>query len=279
MLNPHIFLAGSDKQTTQEEGTMKRIMGVIALAVVLMVPATSFAAGDQIGVYVSPKFIYSYTQMNNIKDGNRDAYLANLAPGATASSGSIGSKSDDTFGGSIAIGYDFDKRFGIPIRTELEYAGFSSAKAQSYERVVAPSGDDVEDLWDRNTYRIQTLFLNAYWDIDTGTKFTPYIGAGIGMGFVDLKWRCWGSSYDPADPSTRDDFDDSVKKGNTNFAWNVSAGLGYDITDNWTIDAGYRFVSLGSVKTGKMDSDGVDTWFKTKDLYQHQVSLGVRYTF
>jgi len=34
-----------------------------------------------------------------------------------------------------------------------------------------------------------------------------------------------------------------------NFAWNIGAGVGFDLTENWTLDAGYRFVGLGSVKT------------------------------
>lgn len=259
---------------------MKRMMGFMILVIVLMVPTVSLAASDQLGIYVAPKFVYGYTDLGKIKKGNYDAYLANMGPNSSASSGSWGSKSDSTFGGSIAIGYDFQKKFDIPIRTELEYAAFSNAKAKNDELIVTPNGKEEEELHNRIKYQIQTLFLNAYWDIDTGTQFTPYFGAGLGIAFINTKHKCQGASYEPADfDNTYDPFDDTYRKNNTNLAWNIGAGLGYDINDNWTIDAGYRFVSLGKVKTGKNDSDGVDTYYKNNHIYQHQVSLGVRYTF
>jgi len=75
-----------------------------------------------------------------------------------------------------------------------------------------------------------------------------------------------------------------------NFAWNIGAGVGFDLTENWTLDAGYRFVGLGSVKTktGPLEVGGdlfdgtiIDGrgHGKTKNLYQHQFALGLRYTF
>jgi opacity protein-like surface antigen len=254
---------------------MKRITGLFVLVGMLMVSPVGSASADQIGVYVAPKFVYGLTQMNSIRA------FGPYDPAGEASSGSMGSKTDNTFGGSIAIGFDFSKQFNVPIRTELEYSAFSNAKAKSYELVDDTGGSgEVEDLWNRKTYQIQTLFLNAYWDIDTGTKFTPYVGAGLGMGFIGTKWRSWGASYDPTDiPGTFDHFDDTAKKRSTNFAWNIGAGVGYDITDNVTLDAGYRFVGLGSVKSGTLASDGGDGGFKTKNLYQHQFAIGLRFTF
>ena len=266
---------------------MKRIIGLLAIVGMLAIPSVSFAASDQIGIYVAPKFVYGLTQMKSIKMANYDEYLAGSGDG-TGSSGNMGSSTDNTFGGSIAIGYDFSKKFNVPIRTELEYAAFSTAKAKHYELVVAPPpSPNVEDLWMEKSFQIQTLFLNAYWDIKTGTQFTPYVGAGLGIGFIDTKLRDWGASYnlgyDPSDPLyDYDPFSYSFSKRGTNFAWNLSAGLGYDITDNWTIDAGYRFVSYGSVNSAKEQgegSDGVATYYKTKNLYQHQFALGIRYTF
>ena len=96
------------------------------------------------------------------------------------------------------------------------------------------------------------------------------------MAFVGTKMK--SSGYDISDPD--DSWSDSTgSKTVTNFAWNVGAGLGYDFTENWTLDVGYRFAHLGSVKT-KTYSDDESTYHgKTSDLYQHQVAIGVRYTF
>lgn len=37
---------------------------------------------------------------------------------------------------------------------------------------------------DLKLQNIQTLMLNAYWEFHNSTKFTPYIGAGIGLAFL-----------------------------------------------------------------------------------------------
>lgn len=242
---------------------MKRILGALLFVGLVAMPTVA-SAGDQIGVYVAPKFVYGLTQMDSVKQKWSDS--------ASGESGSerVGSKTDDTFGGSIAIGYDFDKKFGVPIRAELEYAAFSEAEAKR------SFTDEYDHITMKQKFNIQTLFLNAYWDINTGTQFTPYIGGGLGMGFINTKGK--ESGYDVDDPSDSWDFGTGSKTV-TNFAWNVGAGLGYDITENWTLDAGYRFVGLGSVKTKTYSDDEVAVKGKTSNLYQHQFAVGVRYTF
>ena len=256
---------------------MKRIFGLFVLMGVLMIPSVGFAAGDQLGIYVAPKFVYGLTQIESIKE-----YWTN---GADQGVQGHGSKTDNAFGGSLAIGYDFGKKFSVPIRTELEYAIFSGFEGKNTLTYV--HGGTSKTEWEvfKQKFQLQTLFFNAYWDINTGTKLTPYVGAGIGMAFINSKWTASGYTVTAApDPWS----ERSGSKMNANFAWNIGAGLGYDITDNWTIDVGYRFVGLGSVKTGSygvpIDTAGrqdeiANTHLKTKNLYQHQFALGVRFTF
>lgn len=241
---------------------MRRLMGTMFLIVMLMVPATGFAADKQMGLYVAPKFIYGLTQGEGSK-----AYI--FDGGGNTARMNIGSDTDSTFGGSLALGYDFAKQFNVPVRAEVEYSLFSEAEGGKTWRLSGMS------LNMKQTFQIQTLFLNAYWDIDTGTKFTPYIGAGLGMGFIGTKGKMkFNDGTDVYGGSTG-------SKTVTNFAWNIGAGLGYDITDNWTIDAGYRFVGLGSVKTKReYDSyNDVGAYGKTDNLYHHQFAVGVRFTF
>ncbi len=245
---------------------MKRILGIATMLAVLSLPVFAMAA-DQVGVYVAPKFVYGLTQMESIK-----GYYTDLVDPTESESKSFGSKTDDAFGGSIAVGYDFAPKFNVPLRAELEYAIFSDAKGKYHE--VADNG--TWDASNKQTIGIQTLFVNAYFDIDTGTIVTPYVGAGLGLGFISSKFSFYG--YDINDPT---DFESGSgsSKTTTNFAWNVGAGVGFDLTQNWTVDLGYRFVGLGSVKSGKYTEPGMEFHAKTKNLYQHQFALGVRYTF
>lgn len=123
------------------------------------------------------------------------------------------------------------------------------------------------------THKIQTLFVNTYWDINTGTRFTPYLGAGVGLSFIKSKLKAEG--YELSDRWS----DSTGSKRETNFAWNLAAGLGWDITRSWSVEAGYRFVGLGSAKTKTYKDEYGSAYGKTGHVYQHQFALGVRYTF
>lgn len=100
-----------------------------------------------------------------------------------------------------------------------------------------------------------SVMANAYFDYLTCTPWTPYVGAGI------------GSAYLKAD-------DGSNAKSVYNLAWQVMAGLTYDINSHWTLDAGYRYADLGRIR--KNLGEGHVTKLTARD---HEILLGVRYTF
>ncbi len=104
---------------------------------------------------------------------------------------------------------------------------------------------------------------NAYLDLGTWSRFTPYIGAGAGAALVHI------SRYQ----SVVDATDSPSQK--VNFAWAVMAGLGYSVSPNLVIDAGYRYVDLGSVRSGNPPL-GPSAVFDR--LTGHEARLGFRYT-
>ena len=99
-----------------------------------------------------------------------------------------------------------------------------------------------------------SVMANAYFDYLTCTPWTPYVGAGI------------GSAYLKADNGEQ-------AKSVYNLAWQVMAGLTYDINSNWTLDAGYRYADLGRIRKNSGDSVAKLT------ARDHEIMLGVRYTF
>ena len=99
-----------------------------------------------------------------------------------------------------------------------------------------------------------SVMANAYFDYLTCTPWTPYVGAGI------------GSAYLKADNGNE-------AKSVYNLAWQVMAGLTYDINSHWTLDAGYRYADLGRIRKNYGDSV---TKLTARD---HEIMLGVRYTF
>ena len=123
---------------------------------------------------------------------------------------------------------------------------------------------------------VQTLFFNAYFDIKTGTQFTPYIGGGIGLAMIDVK----SGGMDMFDGGVYTGTVQLSSKSQTNFAWNIGAGIGWDITEAVTLDLGYRYMMMGEAKRNWAEPAG-NMRFRTNvdDVNVHQVLLGLRYTF
>jgi len=154
--------------------------------------------------------------------------------------GEYGKKFDETkMFGSAAAGLAFKLSAGA-IRTELEYT-----YRQEIEGKYAADGKAKE--------KTQSLFLNVYYDLPVKWVVVPYVGAGIGYSKAQLKdvdVNEWGKSKKIV-------------------GWNVGAGLAYNITKNFAIDAGYRYVDIG-----KWKNEGVRA-----DLTNHEFYAGLRYTF
>ena len=230
---------------------MFRKLGMLLAAACLLLPVQAGAA-DLMGVYVAPKFVLNIQHFKGVGydlDGDR-------LPGSN-------SKDAARAGGGLAIGYDFNPVFSLPVRAELEYAAYGNASHHLgfVDRVVGDS------LSAKHRVGFQTLLANVYWDITNFHGFTPYIGGGIGMAF--LKTRV-NYSYAGTGEYENGSFSDT----DTVFAGQVGLGCSYAFTDNISADLGYRFLMMGD---GDADISGMS--MKSKDLYAHQLTLGVRVTF
>jgi opacity protein-like surface antigen len=133
------------------------------------------------------------------------------------------------------------------------------ASPMKYEGTVAAAGD--------TTAKIQatTGLVNGYLDLGTWYRISPYIGAGAGAAYVRV------SDYaGPAPPLSGD-----TGKKQWNFAYAGMAGVAFAISHNLMMDAGYRYLNIGDVKTGS-DAFGAMTF---KNVAAHQVRVGLRWSF
>ncbi|MDR1856573.1 MAG: outer membrane beta-barrel protein [Desulfovibrio sp.] len=189
----------------------------------------------------------------------------------------------NALGGQFAIGYDFFKKFNVPIRTEIEYGIYGNTNTKINEADVE-GGMTSDEEW-KLELGIQTLLLNVYYDFRNDTKFTPYVGAGLCIAFINAGYRYYNTSSTHCNDRWL-----SKNQINTNFAWNLGLGIAYDINDYFSIDLGYSFSGLGPVDAGSETYsylDGtVDPELKTTTqsckmdyLFTHQIALGVRVTF
>ena len=157
---------------------------------------------------------------------------------------------EKVMGGRLAVGTAFKTANGA-IRTELEYNRNEDAE-KTHDMIDIDNGTIFKGKLKVET---QSVMLNGYYDFDTGTKLTPYVGAGIG--YAKVKGTLYVSG---------------VKDGSiddNNFAWQAGFGAGYALTDNVTFDAGYRYVDYGDFTE---DSVKVDT-------SAHELYAGLRYSF
>lgn len=169
-------------------------------------------------------------------------------------------KKSDTVGG-LRLAYGLSIPFGQNhIRTELEY-GFNG-KAKLDGRTSTP------DLNYKSDIKSQFIMANVYYDFDLDSNWTPYVGAGIGYARVKADNHVSGAG-DSA----------SLSKSSNNFAWNLTAGVSYEMTENLSIDASYRYTDYGKAKTSGDIGLGAQRYraHSNSKVRSNELNLGVRY--
>jgi opacity protein-like surface antigen len=111
-----------------------------------------------------------------------------------------------------------------------------------------------------------TVLFNGYLDLGSWYHLTPYVGAGVGT--ARLSTSDYTSSVAPP-------FAGGLSHTQWKFVWAAMAGVGYAVSPNLMIDAGYRYMNFGDVTTAA-DSFGSMT---LKNLAAHEVRVGVRWSF
>lgn len=118
------------------------------------------------------------------------------------------------------------------------------------------------------------LMANAYVDLGTYGRFTPYVGAGIGGAHVE-----WGNlsntACDTANPALCDPTVTHTGFDDWRFTWALMAGVSVDVTCALAADVGYRFRSIDSgAMFGYAASTGPGF---DRGIQSHEVRAGVRY--
>ena len=239
---------------------MRRVL--CSLAILLLCTAGTAHALE--GLYVAPKLGYSLLTFDDprmTEDFGKGDSFTLYNKDAT----------EGIIAGGLAIGYDFARRGGLPVRVELEGMLREAAKKSTD---IFLSG--VQLTRESN---VQTLFANVYLDFPMGWALTPYVGGGIGMASVDygitLRERD-GEEFDRVKRLAENEFFNESSK-RTNFAWNIGAGLVYAFTPNVALDLNYRYVDAGKGRVGIRDEE-ISGRFQS-DIFLNEFLLALRYTF
>ncbi|WP_420961284.1 outer membrane protein [Brucella sp. IR073] len=128
------------------------------------------------------------------------------------------------------------------------------------------------------------MMANAYIDLITWGKVTPYIGGGLGvtrLKYGTMKNRSWCHDVNVCGDSY---WADHGGFSSTRFTWALMAGMSVDITSSTKLDFGYRYSHIKGGKAFGWDASdiaagatGVQGYDKGFDV--HQVRVGLRYEF
>jgi len=148
------------------------------------------------------------------------------------------------FGGGALVGYDFGS---FRLQGDVIYRR---------NKVESETLDGADEPFDSAATASTAVMLSALYDIDTGTAFTPYLGAGVGGAKVKVDY-------------------DGTSDSQWSFAYQGVAGVNYDITSNLLIGTEYRYFA-----TPNQDDFGVDGGNQSSfETNSHSFFVGLTYKF
>lgn len=165
----------------------------------------------------------------------------------------------DLTGAGINSSLDSDLGFGISAAVGNAYGNNWRSEAElNYRRSNVDSIGGSAGSGDTSAFG---LMVNGYYDFQTDTVWTPYLGAGIGAASVSY------NGVSPVGGSRIDDRD-------WGFAYQGIAGVGYAINDQAQAFTEYRYVRTNDLDF-RTDS-GVDV---EAESGENRIMVGLRWSF
>lgn len=126
-----------------------------------------------------------------------------------------------------------------------------------------------------------TALVNVYADLGTWWGLTPYIGAGVGVADIGTaraftQTSCYLDACDGSPGTGPREAVTRPGRSVASFAWALTGGVSFALGNGFSLDAAYRYVDLGKIRTG-VDSYGSGT--RLKDLNASEFRIGLRYDF
>ncbi|MEQ6886698.1 outer membrane beta-barrel protein [Salicola sp. Rm-C-2C1-2] len=235
---------------------MKKLPMTVAVSL-LTVTAPGLAAAES-GNYVAVRAGINDTRESDF----------NTDESATRST-TVSSKYDTGYGAALAIGRVLDASRNLGLRTEFEL-GYSETEADSHREVVTDSSGPSPQTVSRQSLSpakgdlmVTTAFANFYGETELDAIANAHFLVGVGGGLAQV-------NLDQAGAPGNIKLDDQA----TTYGFHLSTGWSYDLNDQISLEAMYRYQSIEDVDlesvAGNEDSARLDS---------HNFLAGLRYNF
>ena len=211
-------------------------------------------------------------------------------------------------GTGFVAGATFGYALGNGLRFEAEYLNRRQSSERRLVRLGSASDDPLDQKsseWDENdppserVYDIGAhhLFLNAYYDLRNDSPITPYVGAGVGMGSVEMRYSArflrrsdlGTEPWQDAAEGTTSSINPALKK--IRFGFQVIGGVDYALGDDFSVGAKVRWTRLSGFDRDEVPwteirdhapvrADGVTPLtsdFEVDDMDNWTVTVGLKY--
>ena len=160
----------------------------------------------------------------------------------------------------VAVG----KKIGnFRVETEVLWVSYGIDDATYSEIALPISVDYLNEMIEVSGNVGYTAFMgNVYYDIDTGTKWVPYVGAGAGVAKTKINTRV--SLLGTVGYGTGSDIVPAAQ---------VQAGIAYNVTKKAQIYGGYRYTRLGRSQITQASGSTI----KSNPSNNSHYEAGVRY--
>ena len=205
--------------------------------------------------------------MSNQKVGSLFNVLYN-APGTGVQAVGMGFDSAGIAG--LGVGYQINPWLRTDVTAEWRgKANFHGLDIVSFNG--APVGTDE---YHASKSEFLTL-VNLYADLGTWWCVTPFVGVGVGWSYNTI------SSFMDVN-TVNNGVATGAEFSKWSLAYAVHAGLAYKVTNNFTIEASYRWVHLGDAASGDLVTfngiNNVNNPMEFRNLTSNDFRLGVRWT-
>jgi len=179
----------------------------------------------------------------------------------------------------LGIGYELNNWLRFDVTGEYRSKAAFEALG-SYDQGTCTVGGVTGTCFDQynGNFSAAVFMANAYIDLGTWWCLTPYIGGGIGGAWDRVSGV---GDIGPLPPGTIGFGYASGTQSTWNLAWNVTAGLTYNVSDNLKIDFSWRYLNMGSPESANVYCQNTTSctpnFFNLKDMTSEDFRIGLRY--